>query len=53
MKVVLEKKAAKYLERLNEPVKSNIIAALGKLAQEPPQGDVKRLQGRKRHIGLG
>jgi len=47
MKVVLEKKAAKYLERLNEPVKSNIIAALKKLAAEPPQGDIKKLQGQE------
>jgi mRNA interferase RelE/StbE len=47
MKVVLEKKVAKYLERLNEPIKSNIIAALGKLAQEPPQGDIKKLQGQE------
>jgi len=47
MKVVLEKQAAKYLERLNEPIKSHIIAALGSLANKPLQGDIKRLQGQE------
>ena len=47
MKVVLEKKAAKYLERLHEPMKSKIIAALQKLAKEPPQGDIKKLQSQE------
>ena len=46
MKVVLEKKAAKYLERLNEPIKSKIGNALIGLSFEPPQGDIKKLQGR-------
>ena len=36
MNVVLEKKVAKYLERLNEPIKGKIITALRKLAMEPP-----------------
>ena len=45
MKVVLERKAAKYLERLNEPVKSNIGNALGGLTFEPVQGDIKKLHG--------
>ena len=47
MNVVLEKKAAKYLERLNEPVKSTIIKALRNLAKEPPLGDIKKLQGQE------
>lgn len=42
MKVLLEKKAAKYLERLNEPVKSKISNALEGLSFEPPQGDIKK-----------
>jgi mRNA interferase RelE/StbE len=46
MKVVLEKKAAKYLERLNEPLKSKIGNALDGLSFEPPQGDIKKMQGR-------
>ena len=47
MKVVLEKQAAKYLERLNEPIKSKIISALKDLANEPPTGDIMRLQGQE------
>jgi len=35
MKTVLEAKAAKYLERLNEPIKSRIKAALKNLEQDP------------------
>ena len=45
MKVELSPKAAKYLERLNEPNKGRIIKALHKLAQEPPEGDIKALSG--------
>ena len=45
MKTVLSPKAAKYLERLNEPIKGRIKAALRKLEQEPPQGDIKSLSG--------
>jgi len=47
MEVVLEKKAAKYLERLNEPMKSRIITALDGLADEPPHGDINKLQGQE------
>jgi mRNA interferase RelE/StbE len=47
MKVVLEKQAAKYLERLNEPIKSHIIAALDNLANKPLKGDIKKLQGQE------
>ncbi|MDR3119771.1 MAG: type II toxin-antitoxin system RelE/ParE family toxin [Clostridiales bacterium] len=46
MKAVLSPQAAKDLERLNEPVKSRIKAALRKLEKEPPQGDIKALEGR-------
>jgi len=45
MQVVLSPSSAKILERLNEPMKSRIIKALQKLAQEPPQGDIKSLSG--------
>ena len=45
MNVVLSPSAAKYLEKLNEPVKGRIKAALRKLGQEPPQGDIKALAG--------
>jgi mRNA interferase RelE/StbE len=45
MTVLVEKKAAKYLERLPEPDKSRIKEALQGLANEPPAGDIKKLQG--------
>jgi len=44
---VLSPKAAKYLERLNEPIKSRIKAALKKLENEPPQGDIKAMAGQE------
>jgi hypothetical protein len=36
MFVVLEKQAAKYLKRLNEPIKGRIIRALQSLVQDRP-----------------
>ena len=47
MKTVLSPKAAKYLERLNEPTKGRIKAALMKLEQEPPQGDIIAMSGQE------
>ena len=46
MNVVLSAKAAKTLERINEPLKGRIIAALHKLKQDPPKGDIRPLTGR-------
>ena len=46
MNVVLSPSAAKCLEKLNEPIKERIKAALRKLGQEPPQGDIKALAGK-------
>jgi mRNA interferase RelE/StbE len=46
MIVRLGPKAQKYLDRQNEPLKSRIIQALKKLENEPPQGDIKKLEGR-------
>ena len=46
MNVVLKPSVAKYLSRLNEPNKSRIKNALIKLSNEPPQGDIKSLEGR-------
>lgn len=46
MKVELSPKAAKYLGRLNNPLKGRIIESLRKLALDPPQGDIKSLSGR-------
>jgi len=45
MKVILEKKAAKYLENLDAIMKHRINHALKDLAKEPPTGDIVKLQG--------
>ena len=45
MKVVLEKKAAKYLESLDAVLKHRISEALKDLAKDPPSGDIVKLQG--------
>ena len=41
MNVLLRDQASKYLERMNEPNKSRLKAALAKLGKSPPQGDIK------------
>jgi mRNA interferase RelE/StbE len=46
MELDLKKAAKKQLSRLNEPELSLIAAALDKLEKEPPEGDIKKLQGR-------
>jgi len=46
MKVVLEKQAVKYLKSLDMVMKNRIIEALKGLAEEPPIGDIKKLQGK-------
>ena len=54
MKVVLEKKAAKYLESLDTVMKQRIKQALEDLAKEPPSGDIVKLQGEngyRRRVG--
>lgn len=45
MDTKLSPKAAKYLARLDNVAKSRIVNALKKLEAEPPQGDIKKLQG--------
>ena len=47
MKVVLEKRAAKYLESLDENIRRRIIEALKKLQKVPPSGDIVKLQGQE------
>ena len=47
MNTVLSPKAAKYLERLDEPIKGRIKAALKKLEQQPPQGDISPMTGQE------
>jgi mRNA interferase RelE/StbE len=46
MELDLKKAAKKQISRLNEPELSLIAAALDKLEKEPPEGDIKKLQGR-------
>jgi len=46
MHVELNNAAKKQFRKLNEPYKSRITTALDKLEREPPEGDIKKLQGR-------
>jgi len=46
MHVELNNTAKKQFSRLNEPYRSRIAAAIDKLEKEPPEGDIKKLQGR-------
>jgi len=46
MRVELNKEARKQFLKLNEPHKSRIASALDKLESEPPEGDIRKLQGR-------
>jgi len=46
MRVELSNAAKKQYKKLNEPYKSRIVAALDRLELEPPEGDIKKLQGR-------
>lgn len=45
MKVLLSNRALKYLERMNKPDKNRIKAALHKLGEDPPQGDIRPMSG--------
>jgi mRNA interferase RelE/StbE len=46
MRIELSNTARKQFRRLNEPYKSRIAKALDDLEKEPPEGDIKKLQGR-------
>lgn len=43
MQVELSPKAAKYLTKLDAPIKNRIKSALEKLSFDPPQGDIKAM----------
>jgi mRNA interferase RelE/StbE len=43
--VVIDAQPLKYLERLNEPIKGRLFAAIERLEREPPEGDIKKLSG--------
>lgn len=45
MRIEYSKKAAKYIGGLDKPTKRRIKAGIEGLAQEPPKGDIKTLQG--------
>jgi len=46
MKVVVGKKVTKYLESLDAVMKHRINKALKDLANNPPSGDIVKLQGK-------
>ena len=46
MRVELNNTARKQYRRLNEPHRGRIAEALDLLENEPPEGDIKKLQGR-------
>jgi mRNA interferase RelE/StbE len=45
VEVTLTNDAVKQYERLNEPALSRITTAIDKLELDPPEGDIKELQG--------
>jgi mRNA interferase RelE/StbE len=47
MKVEIIKQAAKYFKEMNEPAKSRMKDAFNKLRKDPPEGDIKKLEGKK------
>ena len=46
MMTELSPKAAKYLLKLDSNAKNKIIKAFKNLEKEPPQGDIKKMQGK-------
>jgi mRNA interferase RelE/StbE len=45
MNLVIDAQPLKYLERLHEPMKGRLMAALERLEGEPPEGDIKKMSG--------
>jgi mRNA interferase RelE/StbE len=45
VRVKYEKKAIKFLEKIEQPVKLKIKEAIKGLTEMPPKGDIKPLQG--------
>jgi mRNA-degrading endonuclease RelE of RelBE toxin-antitoxin system len=43
MNVRLEKIAGKQLDRLNEPLRTQLLTAMNGLNKEPPEGDIKKM----------
>ena len=56
MKIEYSKKAVKYIESLDKPTKQRIKAGIEGLTENPPQGDIKTMQGYKdgrKRLGIG
>ena len=47
MKIKYSKKAVKYIESLDKPTKHRIKAGIEGLAENPPKGDIRTMQGYK------
>jgi mRNA interferase RelE/StbE len=52
MEVELSNVAVKQYLRLNEPDLSRITEALDRLEKEPPEGDIKKLQGKEQEFRI-
>ncbi len=46
MRVELSPKVTKYLNSMDRSIKNRIVAALTKLSEEPPQGNIRAMAGR-------
>ena len=45
MEILFDKKAQKFIELQDKPTKQRIRKAIEGLTKEPPEGDIKTLQG--------
>lgn len=45
MKIKYAKKAVKYIESLDKPTKQRIKVGIEGLAENPPKGDIRAMQG--------
>lgn len=45
MRIEYSKRAVKYISKLDKPTKQRIKSGIEKLTLEPPEGDIKSLQG--------
>jgi mRNA interferase RelE/StbE len=46
MEVLLDKQPEKYIRKLQEPMKSRMLAVLEKISREPPEGDILKMSNR-------
>lgn len=45
IRIEVSPRAAKYLSRMNQPHKDRLLSGIRKLTNEPPEGDIKPMQG--------